>query len=165
MKSSHPTGLHYFHRNPHPKKERHGDCGVRAICLALDLPYNKVWRAATKAKRQISPYYYDQWGQRKKSKVTATWSLSRRELERTLSILDFWNWNYYRIPSSKTDRAIFKSKNFPRHCIAHQNRHWVAVKNDAIWDSWDSRGKRNKELKGYFATQSLQEELFPKLYA
>jgi len=164
MKSSHPTGLHFFHRNPHPKKESHGDCGVRAICLALDLPYNKVWRAATKAKREMNPHYYDQYGRKKKSKVTATCSLTRRELDRTLSILGEWNWNYYRIPSSRTDRTVFKADNFPSHCIVAQANHWVAVKDDAIWDTWDSRGKRPKRIEGYFATKSWQEDKFPNLY-
>ena len=53
--SSHPTGLHFFKRNPHPKKEHHSDCGTRAICLAFDLPYNKVWKAATEAIRDTTP--------------------------------------------------------------------------------------------------------------
>lgn len=148
MKSSHPTGLHYFRRNPHPKKENHGDCGVRAICLALDLSYNRVWSVATDSKRREQGYYYyDQYGNLKDRKVTATWSLSRKELEGTLRSLRIWNWNYTKLPKD----TKFVKGNFPDHCIAHLNRHWVAIKDGAIWDTWDSRGKRLKEIRGYFS--------------
>ena len=84
---------------------------------------------------------------------------------RTLSILGEWDWNYYRIPSSRTDRTVFKAENFPSHCIVAQADHWVAVKDDAIWDTWDSRGKRPERIEGYFATKSWQEDKFPNLYA
>ena len=144
-KSSHQSGLHYFRRNPHPKKEDHGDCGVRSICLAFDLPYKKVWTAATKVKRQLAGSYYDQWGRKKKSQVTATWSMTKSELIRTLWELDIhdWEWTPY--------HSKFAAKNLPAHCIAAQAEHWVCVKDGAIWDSWDSRGKRAKRLEGYFS--------------
>ena len=56
-KSSHQSGFRLMLRNPHPKKERHGDCGTRAICLALGLDYQKVWNAATKMKQMNAPTY------------------------------------------------------------------------------------------------------------
>ena len=55
-KSSHPTGLHFFKRNPHPKKEDHGDCAVRAIALATDTEYWLVKRYADDA---INAYQND----------------------------------------------------------------------------------------------------------
>ena len=146
-KSSHQSGLHYFRRNPHPKKEDHCDCGVRSICLAFDLPYNKVWKAATKVKREWAGYYYDQWGRKKKSQVTATSSLSKGELIRTLWELDIHDWEY--TPISRGTK--FHAKHLPDHCIAAQADHWVCVKDGAIWDSWDSRGARPKRLEGYFS--------------
>mgnify|MGYP003116277368 FL=1 len=153
-KSSHQSGLHFMRRNPHPKKENHGDCGVRAICLALDLPYNKVWKAATKAKRQLDP----------KTKATADWSLSKLELEFTLTNLREWDWSYYKIAKGHTSRKWFHADNFPKHCIVLQASHWVCVKDGAIWDSWDSRGSRPKKIEGYFAKQSWQKENFPNLF-
>ena len=51
-KSSHQSGFRLMLRNPHPKKERHGDCGTRAICLALGLDYKTVWQFATNRKQE-----------------------------------------------------------------------------------------------------------------
>ena len=82
-KSSHHSGLRVMLRNPHPKKERHGDCGTRAICLAYGLDYKEVWNKATRNKRAGS-YYYDQWGQRKQSAKSADWVLSKKDLISTL---------------------------------------------------------------------------------
>lgn len=153
-KTSHQSGLHWMRRNPHPKKENHGDCGVRAICFALDLPYNQVWRAATKAKRNFSPG----------SKATADWSLSKDELDQTLTILREWEWSYYKIKEGDTSRKFFHADNIPSHCIVLQANHWVCVRAGAIWDTWDSRGKRPKKIEGYFAKQSWQKERWPDLY-
>ena len=50
-KSSHHSGLRYMKRNPHPQKELIRDCGVRAICLAFDQDYEKVFKLATTNKR------------------------------------------------------------------------------------------------------------------
>ena len=151
MKSSHPTGLHFYKRNPNPKKERHGDCGVRAISLALDLPYNKVWRAATQAARSNDPVWRYP-GERKwrRSKATANSGLSRTDMIDTLSALRIFNWDYIKVPEG----TKFVAGNFPDHCIANLASHYVAVKDGAIWDTWDSRGKRPKKLKGYFKKTS-----------
>ena len=48
-KTCHPSGLHHMRRNPHPKKEDHGDCGVRAIVLATGMDYSRV------------KFYADRW--------------------------------------------------------------------------------------------------------
>ena len=149
MKSSHPTGLHFFRRNPNPKKERHGDCGVRAISLALDLPYNKVWNAATQATRRNTPdwRYSGGWNSEWiKSKATANSGLTRTDMIDTFSILRIFNWDYVKAPVG----TKFVAGNFPDHCIANLASHYVAVKDGAIWDTWDSRGKRAKMLKGFF---------------
>ena len=45
----------------------------------------------------------------------------------------------------------FYAGNLPDRCIAHVNRHWVAVRDGAIWDTWDSRGSRPKKLRGFVA--------------
>ena len=92
-KSSHHSGLRFMIRNPHPKKERHGDCGVRAISLALNLDYNKVWNAATKMKQMNAPVYEYNYGggyvEYKQSKATATRGLSKTDLVDTLGYLGY----------------------------------------------------------------------------
>lgn len=163
-KSSHQSGLSWMVRNPHPNKERHGDCGVRSICLALNLPYKKVWDAATAAKRELAPTFYDCWGNERKATRTATWGLSKQEMSLTFSKLELWDWTYYGIARGHTSRKIFHADNFPKHCIVLQANHWVCVKDGAIWDTWDSRGKRPKKIDGYFATKSWQQENFPRMF-
>ena len=106
-------------RNPHPKKERHGDCGTRAICLALGLDYKTVWQFATNRKQRNNPY----------SKATATWGLSRRDLMDTLSDLGIdSSWT-----NMKTFNFMFNKDNVPKHCIAMLPSHWVAVRDGAVW--------------------------------
>ena len=122
-------------RNPHPKKERHGDCGTRAICLALGIDYQTVWQFATNRKQRNNPY----------SQATATWGLSKTDLMDTLSDLGIDN-SYTCL---KTFDFKFNKENVPPLCIAHLPRHWVAVRDGAIWDSYDSRGTRPRKLRGY----------------
>tara|TARA_R100000655_G_C2860542_1_gene171382 strand:+ start:42 stop:479 length:438 start_codon:yes stop_codon:yes gene_type:complete len=133
----HPTNLNYTETNPHPKKERHGDCGVRAISLALNIPYEEVWTEATKIKRQFRG---------KKSKVTANYGLGRRELWYTLIALGHGNWKF-----KSTPNKYFTLRNLPDLCIALVPGHWTTVKSGEVYDSWDCRGKRLKQLRGYFA--------------
>tara|TARA_B100000161_G_scaffold238880_1_gene190040 strand:+ start:968 stop:1525 length:558 start_codon:yes stop_codon:yes gene_type:complete len=148
-RSTHHTGFHSMIRNPHPKKERHGDCGTRAICLALGIDYQTVWNAATKMKQMNAPTYCYNYGggyvEYKKSKATATWGLSKRDLMDTLSYLGIDN-SYTCL---KTFDFKFNKENVPPLCIAHLPRHWVAVRDGAIWDSYDSRGTRPRKLRGY----------------
>ena len=145
--SSHPTGLHFFKRNPHPKKENHGDCGTRAICLTFDLPYNKVWNAATKAIRDSAPRYrYSPYMDWQKSKATANGGISRRALTSTLYNLNIFDWKF-----TKLNNTMFLKGNFPDNCIAELATHYVAIKNGAILDSWDCRGKRPRKLIGYWS--------------
>ena len=46
---------------------------------------------------------------------------------------------------------MFLKGNFPDNCIAELASHYVAIKNGAILDSWDCRGKRPKKLIGYWS--------------
>ena len=159
-KSSHQSGLRFMIRNPHPKKERHGDCGVRAICLAFDLDYDKVWKRATSNKRNNAPMYCysDGMGSHyySRSKVTATWGLSKDDLIETLQDFDL-DVVYKKTAYKEQGRNVqmyFNAGNLPDRCIAHIPRHWVAVRDGAIWDTWDSRGKRQRKLRGYVCLRS-----------
>ena len=158
-KTSNHSGLHYMRRNPHPKKERHGDCGVRAICLALDLDYNKVWNAATKMKQMNAPTYCYNYGggyvEYKKSKATATRGLSKTDLVDTLGYLGYKAEYVCLTKHRNQDRSTwfyFNKMHLPKQpCIVHVPNHWIAVKEGAIWDTWDSRGSRPKKLRGFVA--------------
>ena len=144
-KSSHQSGLRLMLRNPHPKKERHGDCGTRAICLALGLDYKTVWQFATNRKQRNNPW----------SQATATWGLSKEDLMDTLSDMSIDS----RFTNLKTFDFKFNKDNVPPHCIALLPRHWVAVRDGAVWDSYDSRGTRPRKLRGYvsFSKDSLED--------
>jgi hypothetical protein len=125
-KSSHPTGLQFLRRDPHPQKERHGDCAVRAAVFALGLPYDEVFAGLCTQFR----------GKRTPNGGTT--------LVQLRYYLGQYDWFYQ--PTS----ANFHIDNMPKECIAHIPRHWVYVSRGSIFDTWDSRGKRPKKLRGYF---------------
>ena len=69
-KSSHPSGLHHMRRNPHPKKEDHGDCGVRAITLATGMDYSRVKFYADRWLQETDDSYTPCWGYRTRYKTS-----------------------------------------------------------------------------------------------
>ncbi len=157
-KSSHQSGLRLMLRNPHPKKERHGDCGTRAICLALGLDYQTVWNAATKMKQMNAPTVRTNYGggyvTYSRSKATATWGLGKKDLMDTLSYLGIDS----TFTNMKTFDFKFNKENIPSHCIALLPMHWVAVRDGAVWDTYDSRGTRPRKLRGYVTFQNLDRD-------
>ena len=52
---------------------------------------------------------------------------------------------------ASNDHPMFLKGNFPDNCIAELATHYVAIKNGAILDSWDCRGKRPRKLIGYWS--------------
>ena len=153
-KSSHQSGLRFMKRNPHPSKDVIRDCGVRAICLAFDLEYEKVFKACTQMKRMNAPTY-EYWSIQaqdvvyKRSNADASKGLNRRSLMDALEILGL-DVVYQKTTDKKRNiHMYFNADNLPDRCIAHVPNHWVAVRDGAIWDTWDSRGKRARKLRGY----------------
>lgn len=140
-RSSHPTGLHLMIRNPHPGRESHGDCGVRSICLALDLPYSKVWEDLTELIRTTT--YIRRGNDWEPVKHTAYGGVSTRVMD---TYLRRHGWRYVSAPAG----TVFKAENLPPLCIAQTPGHFVCIKDGACWDTWDSRGKRAKKLRGWF---------------
>ena len=142
-RSSHPTGLHLMIRNPHPDKKSTGDCGTRSLCLALDLPYRSTWNKITQLIR--SNYFYRYPGSDwQASKRTANGGVCKRIMSK---FLYDHGWRYYSAPAG----SLFKAENLPELCIAEQSGHWVCIRDGAVWDTYDSRGKRARKLKGWFA--------------
>ena len=143
-------------RNPHPDNKLVRDCGVRAICLAFDLEYKKVFDVCTRMKRMNAPYH-ERWSVAQgdyiyqKSDKDASKGLNKQSLMDALEILGL---DVVYKETTMTDAEgehyhYFYAGNLPDRCIAHIPRHWVAVRDGAIWDTWDSRGKRLRKLRGY----------------
>lgn len=140
-RSSHPTGLHLMLRNPHPEKKHHGDCGTRAICLALDLPYQKTWRELTQLIQSTT--YLRRGSEWEPVRRTANGGVSTRVMD---TYLRRHGWRHVAAPVG----SVFKAENLPPLCIAILASHYVCVRDGAAWDTFDSRGKRAKKLKGWF---------------
>jgi len=160
-KSSHHSGLRYMKRNPHPQNKLIRDCGVRAICLAFDKDYDEVFALATTNKRLRAPNnsYWSVAAQDYIYRTTpdAGKGLNKEACMETLKDLGL-DVVYKHTTNTDGDGseiyAYFHAGNLPDRCIAHVNRHWVAVRDGAIWDTWDSRGKRKKKLYGYVCLRS-----------
>lgn len=141
-KSSHPTGLHYVRRNPDPERRSRSDCGVRSICLALDLDYDTVFNELLPMQNE-SRWTYS-YGERKFCGGTPAGGLDCGVMQ---IYLQRRGWHY----TSCRPGTKFNSENLPPRCIANQAGHFVCVRDGAVWDTWDSRGKRAKKLKGFYA--------------
>jgi len=160
-KSSHPTGLHFFRRNPHPKKEDHGDCGVRAITLATDWEYWRVKHYADDAVVQRHDGDEPSWGYKKYQ--TSYGGMTRQEMNTTINDMGksdrkLYDWKH--IPYN----TVFHINNLPDVCVVDQSNHYVCVKNGAVYDSWDSRGKtkRLKTVKGVWCHQDEWKKFMEK---
>ena len=129
-------------RNPHPDKKDTGDCGTRSLCLALDLPYLSTWKRITSL-IQANTFYRVMGSDWQHSKATANGGVSKGIMRK---FLINHGWEYHSAPAL----SFFKAENLPELCIAEQANHWVCIRDGAVWDTYDSRGKRRKQLVGYF---------------
>ena len=165
-KSSHPTGLHFFKRNPHPKKEDHGDCGVRAITLATGTDYSRVKFYADRW-IQENDYEYSEpcWGYRTRYK-TSYGGMTAGDMTSIIHDIgrsyntDLRRWSYHGLTTK------FHVDKLPSICIVEQCQHFVAVKDGAIYDSWDSRGKTKKlkEVCGVWCHDDVWDNFVSKRY-
>ena len=160
-KSSHHSGLRYMKRNPHPENKLVRDCGVRAICLAFDQEYEKVFSLATTNKR-LNADDNSYWSVAAQDYIYRTTPDASKGLNKDscLDTLKDLGLDVVYKHTTNTDGdgseiyMYFHAGNLPDRCIAHVNRHWVAVRDGSIWDTWDSRGKRKKKLYGYICLRS-----------
>jgi hypothetical protein len=163
-KSSHPSGLHFFTRNPHPKKEDHGDCGVRALTLATGTDYSRVKFYADKW-IQENDYEYSEpcWGYRTRYK-TSYGGMTAGDMTSVIYQIarsyntKLRNWYHHSL------RTTFHLDNLPSVCIVEQCQHFVCVKDGAIYDSWDSRGKTKKlkEVKSVWCSDDVWNNFMTK---
>ena len=68
------------------------------------------------------------------------------------------NWYHHRL------RTNFHIDNLPSVCIVEQCQHFVCVKDGAIYDSWDSRGKTKKlkEVKSVWCSDNVWNDFMTK---
>ena len=105
----------------------------------MNAPYHERWSVAQ------GDYIYQ------KSDKDASKGLNKQSLMDALEILGL-DVVYKKTTDKKRDiHMYFNADNLPDRCIAHIPNHWVAVRDGAIWDTWDSRGSRPKKLRGFVA--------------
>lgn len=114
------------------RKGSASDCVCRAIAIALELPYDEVYKDLAKANKAAG------------GKASARNGLMRSVYE---AYLNEHGWVWYSAPKFKGRKARFDD--LPRgRVIARMSRHVAAVIDNTINDTWDSRGKM---VYGYFA--------------
>ena len=162
-KSSHPTGLHFFKRNPHPKKEDHGDCGVRALTLATGMDYSRVKYYADKWIQENDDYSEPCWGYRTRYK-TSYGGMYAGDMTSIIHQIGLSFNKDLRRWSRHSQGTEFHGDNLPSVCIVELCEHFVCVKDGAIYDSWDCRGKtrRLKEVKSFWCHDDEWDKLLSK---
>lgn len=122
--------FHYFNANP--KKRITGDCRIRAISMACEVPYNQVVMDLAKVQCETG---YDQC-----------------EKQGIDILMKQYGWVRHKQPR-KYDNTKFTGKEFCEHLVdelyieakaterivAHiGGHHIVAIINGKVWDIWDS---------------------------
>ena len=106
-------------------KGKTGDCGVRAMAIALELPYADVYRELAQANKDSG---------RKKS-------VRRGMMKEVYSkVLSKHGWEWCSAP--KFDGRKARYSDLPNgRCIVSMAKHFAAVIDGELHDSWDSRSK------------------------
>ena len=102
-----------------------GDCAVRAMSIALELPYADVYRELAQANKDAG---------RKKS-------VRRGVMKKVYSkVLSKYGWEWHSAP--KFDGRKARYNDLPNgRLIARMSKHFAAVIDGELHDSWDSRHK------------------------
>ena len=108
-----------------------GDCAVRAMAIALELPYADVYRELAQANKDSG---------RKKS-------VRRGVMKEVYStVLSKYGWVWHSAPKFHGRKARYDDLPSGR-LIARMSKHFVAVIDGKLNDSWDSR---HKMVYGYW---------------
>lgn len=109
-----------------------GDCAARAMAIALGLDYKQCYDELSKAHRART------------GKKTARNGIYKDDFDTVLN-KHGWVWH----PAPKFDGRKARHSDMPSgNVIARMSRHFVAVIDGVVHDSWDSRGKM---IYGYWA--------------
>ena len=112
-------------------KGRCGDCGVRAMAIALDLPYKAVYRELAQANKDAG------------GKRSARDGMMKDVYAK---VLTRHGWVWKSAPKFDGRKARYSDLPPGRH-IARMARHFAAVIDGVLHDSWDSR---HKMVYGYW---------------
>lgn len=110
--------------NANPKGRITGDCRIRAICTACDVPYNQVVMDLAEIQCETG---YDQ---------CANQGLN--------ILLERYGWHKQKQPR-KTDNTKYTGEEFVKifdgTCVANiGGHHMVCIKDHKVWDIWNSTG-------------------------
>lgn len=103
---------------------RSGDCGVRALAIALSIPYKDA--------RKLAKEFALKGRQRSRAISDGLYA------EDFASIMHYLGWR--RIKAPRFDRRKARFDDIPaRRAILNMARHWAVLENGNIRDAWDSR--------------------------
>lgn len=122
-------------RSDSGRKGTAGDCVCRAIAIALELPYDQVYRELAQANQEAG------------GKRSARNGLYRSVYE---AYLNKHGWVWHSAPKLEGRKARFNDLPQGR-LIARMARHVAAVIDGKLHDTWDSR---HKMVYGYFAREN-----------
>lgn len=108
--------------NANPKGKFTGDCVIRAICTALDKPYEEVYRELLE--------------------LCLKNGYSIASKENYSKYLESFGWKKQKQPK-KSNNTKYTGKEFHKvfkgTCVAHLGgNHIVCIKNGKVYDTWDS---------------------------
>lgn len=115
---------HFLYTNPNPKEKNVGDCTVRAICLALNEDWDKVYLDLCLQGYMMSdmPSSNNVWG----------------------TYLTDKGWKYKRLPDTCPLCYTIEDfcNDYPKGTfIVATGSHVVCVKDGSLFDTWDSSEK------------------------
>lgn len=108
--------------NANPKGRFTGDCVIRAICTALEKPYEEVYRELLE--------------------LCLSTGYSIASTENYAKYLELQGWDKKKQPRKSNNKKYTGEefcKNYKGICIAHiGGHHIVCIKNGKVHDTWDS---------------------------
>lgn len=114
-----------------------GDCAVRAMSIALGLPYKDCYEELAAANKVAT------------GKKSVRNGITKRVFNK---VLQKHGWFWKQVPQFTGRKA--KASDISGVCIARQAKHFVAVKDGVVQDIWDSS---NKMVYGVWTSSGYRE--------
>lgn len=128
------------------KDYQRGDCGCRATAIVLDKPYKEIYK---------DMYHW--------FKVEVDGALCKGPshprkgivLSDMKEYMDSWNWRYVKLPHTGRNYAVrMLAEDLPMgRLIVHVHRHFVAVIDHVMYDTWDCSDGGFTGVLGYFVAR------------
>lgn len=130
--------LQYTYYNANPKNRKTGDCSTRALAKVLDIPYEQALREQTEESLKC---YYDPTSKQVMERVLKNHGFVKHPQPRKADGTKYL--------AGEIDKLVPLEDLIDGVLITVANHH-IAVKDIAIQDIWDSRGKR---IGNYYTRQ------------